>query len=426
MNWLWVWRFDLLYLFCLVVAAAVLSLYIGLFLHMLVLILTIFFLRQLYLITRLELWLREGGKKNYTKYQGVWGDIYFHFFQIKKGEKKRKKKLGKIIKQFHKSTDVLPDAAIVLGNHNEIEWSNYQAYLVLGIKKSDRGQRLDNLIRLPEFIDFLKSTEADRKLTIISPVEKNVILQFRIVNYGLGQQLIIAHDITQQKNTESMRKKFVANVSHELRTPLTVLKGYLETLQQTDNGESKILTQSLGNMLIQTERMQYLIDDLLLLARLESKKMENDCVDIVSLIRQICAESSMGNGSKRIVLNIESKNKMFGAKQDLLSAFSNIVENALKYSEQDKPVTVSWKKGAGGMIFDVVDQGEGIADYEIPRITERFYRVDLNRSVKLSGTGLGLAIVKHVLIRHDARLEITSKVGKGSRFRCIFPATRLC
>ena len=424
---LWLWRRELTYLSLFIIIAAILSYFIGYFIHMLVLILAFVILRQVILLSRLERWLSRGAGGKVPTASGVWGDIYYHFYRIKKNEKSRKKKLGKIIDQFRKSTDVLPDAAVVLGDYDEIEWANKLAKPVLGIKKSDRGQRIDNLIRSPEFVAFLKNKDEKKKLTIPSPINSKIILQFRIVSYGISQHLIIAHDVTQQKNMELMRKNFVDNISHELRTPITVLKGYLETLQYLDDCQPDILKNALAQMNAQAERMQYLVDDLLLLARLETQKKKMKCVDVPMLINNVCQENSAAEKeSERIELNLDSQCKIIGEEQDLLSAFTNLVVNALKYSADNTSVKVSWKKTTGNMVFEVIDQGEGIAAADISRVTERFYRVDAKRTANIRGTGLGLAIVKHVLRRHDAKLEITSKLGKGSCFRCVFPGSRIC
>jgi len=422
MKILWLWRKEISYIVLLIIVAAVISHFVGYFMHMFALILVITLTKQSILLYRLEKWLGQGARGKLPSGTGIWGDIYYHFYRIKQKEKKRKKTLGKIIEQFRKSTDVLPDAAIVLGKHDEIEWSNKLAKHVLGIKKSDKGQRIDNLIRAPEFVEFLKNRNNKKSLFLSSPINDSIILQFKIVAYADGKHLVIAHDVTQQRIMEAMRKNFVDNVSHELRTPLTVLKGYLETLQDMDDQHSAMLTSSLKQMGNQTDRMQYLVDDLLLLARLETKKNKVECVEVSSLINKICLEIE----SDRLELKIEDNLNIMGEEQDLVSAFSNLITNALKYSEDDSPVKVSWTKNTNKIIFEVIDQGEGISPADIPRITERFYRAEVKRNKKLSGTGLGLAIVKHVLIRHNAKLEISSTLGKGSQFRCVFPISRLC
>jgi two-component system phosphate regulon sensor histidine kinase PhoR len=224
-----------------------------------------------------------------------------------------------------------------------------------------------------------------------------------------------------------MRTDFVVNVSHELRTPLTVLKGYLETLQGMDNVPG-VYFRSFQNMATQTQRMQLLIDDLLLLARLETKPKKSDCVNITELLKQICRESDLlEKDERRVELTIHADSKIQGDEEELRSAFTNLLVNALKYSPADKPVLVNWHLNPeGGMYLEVEDFGEGISSSDIPRITERFYRAEVKRNRKIIGTGLGLSIVKHVLVRHDAKLEIESQLGKGSRFRCVFPANRRC
>ncbi len=377
---------------------------------------------QLRQIQRFEQWVSVGGRGRYPKAKGIWEDIYYHVYRMKKASRRRKKKLGVIIDQFRQSTEALPDAAVVLGANDEIEWINKAARDVLGLQQSDKGQRIPNLIRFPEFIRYLKSADYREAVILPSPTDKRIVLAVRIVGYGAGLRLLLAQDVTQLKKMETMRKDFVANVSHELRTPLTVLKGYLETLQDNDDGYSPLLTGSFHQMIGQTERMQHLVDDLLLLTRLETQKKKAECVSITDLLKQIYQESD----SQRIELCLESTALINGDEQELRSAFSNLVVNALKYSPDESPVKVRWYQTATALILDVEDHGEGIAANNIPRVTERFYRVEIKRRKRINGTGLGLAIVKHVLMRHDAQLHITSELGKGSCFSCQFPLTRRC
>ena len=418
---MWAWRKEILKLLLLIIFAIILSTFIGYFSQMLILILLGILIRQAVLITRLEHWLSRGAGGEIPTGSGIWEDIYYHFYRIRAAKKKRKKQLSKIIKQFRQSTDVLPDAAVVLGKNDEIEWSNKLAKKILGLNKADKGQRIPNLIRQPEFSQYLKNSQEHAPLIINSPVDPQSILQLRLVNYGSGQRLLIAQDVTQQKKMEVMRKNFVANVSHELRTPLTVLKGYLETLEEMEHGDdAQLLKHSLKPMSAQTARMQYLVNDLLLLARLETQQQKTSYVNIAELIQTICNENSQDDINLRINLQLETQIGLVGNKEELRSAFSNLINNALKYSPVDSTVKVIWKKQANELYFDVIDKGEGIALAHIPRITERFFRVDVKRNRKLTGTGLGLAIVKHVLMRHEAKLEIKSQLAIGSHFRCIF------
>ncbi len=382
---------------------------------------------QIIQINRFERWISNGGRGKYPKAKGIWEDIYYHVYLIKKSEKKRKKKLAKIIDQFRKSTDALPDAAVVLGKHDEIEWANTSAKDVLGLQASDRGQRIPNLIRFPIFVRYLKTADFNESIIIPSPINSHITLAIRIVSYGAGLRLLIAQDVTQLRKMEQMRKDFVANVSHELRTPLTVLKGYLETLQELDEPLSPLVNHSFQQMSEQTDRMQHLVDDLLLLSNLETQPKKSQCVDVPLLLNKICKESqNLQQNNGRIELMVDTDTRIYGEENELRSAFSNLLVNALKYSPATSIVKIHWRITENNVILDVSDQGEGIAETEIPRITERFYRVDVKRIDKVAGTGLGLAIVKHVLLRHDARLSITSELHKGSTFSCYFPLSRIC
>lgn len=400
---------------------------VGHFFFMLFLLCSGSLIRQIRFINQLEHWLRTVSKAQTPKAPGIWEEVYYHLSRLKKRERQRRKELAKRIDQFRKSTEALPDAAVVLNALDEIEWANAAAREVLGLKKSDKGQRIPNLVRFPEFNHFLKSKTYSERLCISSPINNNIILEIKVVSYGKGLRLLLAQDVTQLKKMERMRKDFVANVSHELRTPLTVLKGYLETLTDFDDGLSPLHTTSLAQMLQQTDRMQHLVDDLLLLTRLETQQKKSDCVDVPELLKQICDESDyLASVEQRIELSLESDAKIHGNEQELCSAFTNLITNALKYSPEETLVKVRWYENADKICMSVEDQGEGIAASDIPRVTERFYRVDVKRSRKLSGTGLGLAIVKHVLMRHDAQLQIVSELGKGSCFSCEFPQKRIC
>ncbi|MEE9355279.1 MAG: phosphate regulon sensor histidine kinase PhoR [Methylococcaceae bacterium] len=377
-------------------------------------------------IHRLERWLREGMLHGNPKSKGIWEEIYYHLYRIKKKEKRRKKHLAKMLQQFRKSTAALPDAAVVLGQQDEIEWVNKSARRVLGLKKSDRSQRIPNLIRYPEFIKYLRQKNYEGTIIIRSPVDQAILLEIRVIEYGAGLRLLLAQDVTQFKKMERMRKDFVANISHELRTPLTVLKGYLETLTDNQEPQPPMLKNSLDKMYRQTTRMTYLVNDLLMLARLETKPHETVCINVPALLEEICSEGQVSNEENRVRLSLEAGLKMFGDEQELRSAFSNLVVNALKYSPDESVVDVRWQKQAAGLIFVVEDQGVGISSIDLPRITERFYRVDVQKSRTNNGTGLGLAIVKHVMVRHNAELKITSELGKGSCFSCIFPSDAEC
>lgn len=421
------WQREFIIVTSLVLPALIASYFIGHLNDMLLIITSGLLIRQSQSINELEKWLSRGMFRDYRDHKGIWGDIYYHLWRIKKSDKKRKKKLSKVIEQFRTSTDALPDAAVVLGEQGEIEWSNKAAREVLGLKRSDKGQRIPNLIRAPQFVQYLKAHDYQQKIFITSPVKDGIILQISIVPYGESLRLLLAQDVTQIKNMERMRTDFVANVSHELRTPLTVLKGYVETLLDMEDIPTP-LARSFQSMATQTDRMQHLIDDLLLLARLETQPKKSECVSIRDLLEQVCCEGDwFAKDQRRIELSMTTETNLMGDKQELHSAFTNLLGNALKYSPADSPIKVNWlQKPDGSTCFEVQDQGEGIAQHDLRRITERFYRAEIKRNHKINGTGLGLAIVKHVVARHDAKLEIESQLGKGSLFRCVFPAERNC
>jgi len=432
-NTMGIWQKEFFTGLLLFLAVSIVGGMTGLFMPMALLLTLGILMRQFFQINRFEKWIRTGGQSKYPETSGIWEEIYYHVYRIKKNEKKRKKKLGKMVDQFRQSTEALPDAAIVLGPNDEIDWANKAAREVFGLHSSDKGQRIPNLIRFPEFIRYLRSENYTEAVILPSPVDNRITLAVRIIAYGAGLRLLLAQDVTQLKKMERMRKDFVANVSHELRTPLTVLKGYLETLQDMDDGESFLLTTSFQQMQGQTERMQHLVDDLLLLTRLETQQKKTECINVPALLSQICKEAETLNGNVakalhpvRISLSLETDVNLMGEEQDLRSAFTNLLVNALKYSPDNSPVKVRWYSSDDGVVLDVEDQGEGIAATDISRVTERFYRSEVKRSKKVGGTGLGLAIVKHVLMRHDGQLYITSELGKGSRFSCHFPVKRVC
>ncbi|MDD5227560.1 MAG: phosphate regulon sensor histidine kinase PhoR [Methylococcales bacterium] len=420
-----IWQREIITFLLLFLVVCVVGLFTKLFLPLLFALTFFSLCRHLYQIHRFEKWLRTGGQSDYPKTTGVWEEIYYHVYRIRKNNKRRKKKLSKMVDQFRQSTEALPDAAVVLNATDEIEWANKAARDVLGLKQSDKGQRIPNLIRFPEFIQYLKSKQYDEPVVLPSPINNQITLAVRIINYGAGLRLLLAQDVTQLKQMERMRKDFVANVSHELRTPLTVIKGYLETFQDLDSGTSSLLTTSLKNMLGQTDRMQYLVDDLLLLAHLETKSKMHELVNIPALLTQICHENEAILGEGRIQLTLDSDAQLVGEEHELRSAFTNLLGNALKYSPENTPVQIHWHQTPDGLLLDIIDQGEGISEADVSRVTERFYRVETKRSKKINGTGLGLAIVKHVLMRHDAQLIIRSELGKGSCFQCVFPLKRL-
>jgi two-component system phosphate regulon sensor histidine kinase PhoR len=288
------------------------------------------------------------------------------------------------------------------------------------------GQRIVNLIRTPELRRFLALGSPGEPIRIPSPTDENTILNFRVVPYGKSQRLLIARDVSQQARLEQMRRDFVANVSHELRTPLTVVNGFLETLLDETGEYPEHLNRSLGLMEQQAGRMSQIVEDLLLLSRLEnsSSQMPREDVAVAAVLKMVedGVEPLAAEKEQQLSFACDGELRLYGAEKELYSAFSNLVTNAVRYTPEGGRIMVRWYRDEQGAHFEVEDSGMGIAPQHIPRLTERFYRVDVGRSRESGGTGLGLAIVKHVLNRHKGSLRISSALNRGSTFSCDFPS----
>jgi two-component system phosphate regulon sensor histidine kinase PhoR len=319
-----------------------------------------------------------------------------------------------------------PDATLVIDRNDSIRWFNSHAVRLLDLKDpQDRGQTVTNLIREPSFAEWLSvHDKIQRTLTMTCPLDENIVLQLNAVRFRKNQRLLILRDVTDVHNTERMRHDLVANVSHELRTPLTVLMGYLEVLKSQPEDTNP---EALDRMLTQTQHMHAMLEDLLELSRLQDiDRQENtETVDVPALLSQLREQAEdLSRGQHKLVFKIQPGLNLEGVEADLKSAFQNLVVNAIHYTPKNGTVRVTWKSVNGQKVLAVKDNGIGIPHRDIPRLTERFYRVGDDRNRKTGGTGLGLAIVKHVLNSHGAFLEIQSDLGKGSEFRCVFPAVK--
>jgi two-component system phosphate regulon sensor histidine kinase PhoR len=368
------------------------------------------------------------GKRELPEGSGLWVEVFHRLRLQQRRHRRRKRQLAEILKHFRQATQALPDATVVLSEGFTIEWFNKAATCLLGLTAKDKELRIDNLLRHPEFVAYLKRAKFEQPLTLTAPKREEVQLEIRIVPYVPGRYLLLAQDVTQIRLLERQRRDFVAHVSHELRTPLTVIKGYLETLMDTEAAVSPAFQPLLKRMDDQLRRLQYLIDDLLYLSRLETtqnKPSSAHPVDVEQLLTEILDEiAHLKANHAPIRLKIESDKLLLGNEQELRSAFTNLIVNAVKYTPASGTINVRWYASAREGCLEVADTGPGIPAEHIPRLTERFYRVPGAELSNPTGTGLGLAIVKHVLNRHQARLEIESRLGKGSVFRCRFPAER--
>jgi two-component system phosphate regulon sensor histidine kinase PhoR len=380
-------------------------------------------LRQIY---RLEKWLQAGNELEPPHAYGIWGELYHQLYRRERRNQERERRLRALLNRFQDSAAALPDGVVVLTSKGEIEWLNKAATRLLGLRAPhDIGQSITNLMRQPAFAALAQNPLSETPLHIPSPIDSSAYLLIRIVPYGKDERLLIARDVTQLHKLEQIRRDFVANVSHELRTPLTVVSGYLETLADMKDKEWE---DSINAMRQQTVRMQHIVEDLLLLTRLESDKetmRDRQPVAVQELIEDVLQEARELSRNQHVIESEVDPNLLLsGRRNELYSAFSNLVFNAVQYTPAGGRIMVRWYADESGAHFEVADTGPGIAAHHVDRLTERFYRVDSARSRELGGTGLGLAIVKHVLTRHAATLRIDSELGKGSRFICDFPEDR--
>jgi len=381
---------------------------------------------HLYNLYRLERWYYRRKKTEPPHASGIWGEAFEHIYQLQRSNRQRKKRLATILSRFKESTAAMPDATVVLTEDDRIEWFNKAAKRYLGLKnKQDIGQRIDNLIRHSRFSEFLARGDFAEPLEMASPLDDQRYFSFRIVPYGNNQKLLVVRDITRLKRLERMRSDFVANVSHELRTPLTVLTGYLENMTDATGEHDGQWDKSLQQMQSQTQRMTRLVEDLLMLSRLENEEKSalRDPVAVSAILASLLEDARTLSGERRHQFSLEADDALWlrGSEKELSSAFSNLAFNAVQYTPAGGHIHLRWQRCGDAVCFEVEDDGIGISPEHLPRLTERFYRIDTGRSRESGGTGLGLAIVKHVLDRHGAHLEIDSQPGKGSVFRCVFP-----
>ena len=380
--------------------------------------------RQLH---RLSRWLASASLKDVPDAQGPWGELYAALYRVLRQQQRTQASLARTLVRFRQAGEAMPGGVVVLDGENRIEWMNPSAEDHFGLAlKHDRQRAITNLVRHPMFAGYLDARHYGEPLTLKGLGESERILSVQLVPYGDNEKLLLSRDVTRWERMESMRRDFIANVSHELRTPLTVMKGFLETLTEARGEDERVYLRSLELMTDQAERMQRLVEDLLMLSRLEDSRypLREEPIDVPALIQSVLRDGeSLNRGQHRISSRLDPA-WMVGSREELRSAFSNLLSNAIRYTPPGGDILVSWTLENGAPAFRVRDNGDGIAPEHIPRLTERFYRVERSRSRSSGGTGLGLAIVKHVLQRHQGRLDIASELGEGSTFSCLFPASR--
>ena len=385
-------------------------------------------IRQLYMLQRVLLWLRSDRLDLAPDTGGVWGDVIGLIVRLFRRKQYHKRRMRQLLRELRHSTAAIPDGVVMLNPAAEILWFNRSAGELLHLRsRGDVGLRIDNLVRRPEFVNYLRAGDYRSPVVVQASGVSEQYLYFQIVPYGAGQLLLLVRDVTRQAQLEAMRKDFVANASHELRSPLTVIAGYLETLSQDETLDPAV-SGPLHEMRRQALRMTAIVKDLLELSRLEVEGAapRSEAVDIGALMARLRSDLlARVIPAVEVRTEVAAADQLLGEEAQIHSAFANLLENAAKYTPEGGVITMRWWCDTQGGHFSVADTGIGIAPEHIPRLTERFYRVDAGRSRASGGSGLGLAIVKHVLQRHGGSLQIESEEGRGSTFSCHFPLSRV-
>ena len=382
--------------------------------------------RSMYLLYE---WIRYRPDDVPPELTGIWGSLLHSVYRSNRREKRAQSELLSVIDRAQASVSALEEAVVLIDAHDHLEWWNPSAERLLGLKMVDRGRNVRNIVRHPDFIRYFEDTARyPDGVKLNSWILPDHYLQCELTLFGHHNRMLLAYDVTRLHNLEQMRKDFVDNISHELRTPLTVLTGYLEVFSDQDDLNPR-WKRGFEQMMQQTRRMNALVNDLLLLSRLENEGLEskNQIINIPALLGDLFDDAQAYNSDYGHALNlsIDSHMDLLGSEMEISSAFGNLITNAIKYTPKGGVITIGWADDGEHGYFSVQDNGIGIEPHHIPRLTERFYRVDSARSRQTGGTGLGLAIVKHVLAQHDAYLQVESKVNQGSVFRAVFPKNRL-
>jgi two-component system phosphate regulon sensor histidine kinase PhoR len=378
--------------------------------------------RQLY---KLGQWLNDARLENIPDGGGIWDEVFSLLYKMVKRHNLTRQELAAELQHIEQATAALPEGVASLNEANRIEWCNPLAEQHFGLNaQRDIMQDITYLVRQPEFIEYLHAGNYSEPLVMKAARHDDMVLSIKLVPYGGNKHLLISRDITQLERIETMRRDFVANVSHEMRTPLTVVNGFVENLQDMPDLSHDKIQRALHLMAEQTRRMDHLVSDLLTLSRLENDQspLRTEVVDMQVLLGEVYRDGEMLSGGRhQHSLEMTGPAKLSGNREELRSAFSNLVSNAVRYTPDGGTIKLRWAMRAGLPVFSVQDSGIGIEAQHIPRLTERFYRVDRSRSRETGGTGLGLAIVKHIALRHHAKLEIVSGEGAGSTFSLVFP-----
>lgn len=380
-------------------------------------------------LVKLGRWLENPETRDVPEGEGPWEDIFSRLNKMVREHRKERTKRASALHDMELATSALPEGVVSLDKTDHIEWFNPLAEQHLGLDKPrDIGQQITYLVRQPEFVEYLAAKNFTEPLILRGPRHDDLVLSCKLVGYSGNKTLLVTRDVTRFEHIETMRRDFVANVSHELLTPLTVVNGFVETMQDMPSLENDMARRALPMMGEQTMRMTHLVGDLLTLSKLEDRLnvLKEEVLDVPTMLSG-CYQIgiALSSGQHHLKLELLTDSKLLGSADELRSAFGNLISNAIRYTPTDGEIVIRWQEQDDGrLVFSVQDAGIGIASQHIPRLTERFYRVDSSRSRATGGTGLGLAIVKHIANRHQAHLEISSVEGRGSTFSIVFPAQR--
>ncbi|MBM3368446.1 MAG: phosphate regulon sensor histidine kinase PhoR [Betaproteobacteria bacterium] len=377
---------------------------------------------------KLRRWAAQPRLTDPPEADGEWGEVFNDLHRHRRATLHRRQQLAQLIVRSRRGAEALPYGVAVLDRKYRLDWCNEAARAHLGLDpERDRGQAIGNFVREPEFVSYLHAGDFSLPVRLESTGTRRRTLSLQIVSFGQEEHLLLSQDVTGAARLEEMRRDFVSNVSHELRTPLTVLAGFLETIQDLKLDAGRV-HDYVSLMAPQAERMKRLIEDLLTLSSLEHAPAPPPAnrIAVRLLLERVRHEAeAISRGHHRISVAIEGEHDLAGAEGEIASVFLNLVTNAVRYTPDGGEVRLRWRSGEDGAEFSVEDTGIGIEPEHLPRLTERFYRVDRSRSRETGGTGLGLSIVKHALARHNGVLSVDSVPGKGSRFSARFPATRV-
>lgn len=374
-------------------------------------------------------WLKSPNNKTLPDASGHWAAIFGTLKNFVHRYQSQTSELSDSMARFKNAVSVLPDGVVIFNQHQQVEWCNPSAESQLGLNLwRDQDQKLNVGIHHAEAVRYLEAGQYDTPLKIKSMFNPRVDLELHVYTFGAQQKIMICQDVSQTQKLDAMRRDFIANVSHELRTPLTVVGGFLETLQDIPNAVSQQYLHHIALMEQQTQRMRHLVDDLLTLSRIESDANvpENNEINMQGLLERVLSNAQgLSLGKHKITHDIAPNLWIIGAEDEIYSACSNLLNNAIRYTPENGHIHVIWKSTDAGATFSVMDTGIGIPKEHIARLTERFYRVDKSRSRDTGGTGLGLSIVKHILMRHQAQLKVDSIEHEGSTFSILFPKARV-